>query len=74
MRASREETLRRAVGRSKLDRKTNVDLVEAMWEQFCQLGIYESNVIETTNQSVRETVRAIKEKIANQTALLSDGP
>ena len=62
------------MGRSKLDRKTNVALVEAMWEQFCQLGIYESNVIETTNQSVRETVRAIKEKIANQTALLSDGP
>ena len=74
LRASREETLRRAVGRSKLDRKTNVALVEAMWEQFCQLGIYESNVIETTNQSVRETVRAIKEKIANQTARLSDGP
>ena len=74
LRASREETLRRAVGRSKLNRKTNVALVEAMWEQFCQLGIYESNVIETTNQSVRETVRAIKEKIANQTALLSDGP
>lgn len=71
LRASREETLRRAVGRSKLDKKANTALVETMWEQFYRLGIYESNVIETTSQSVRETVRAIKEKIAGKTALLS---
>ena len=50
LRASKEETMKRAVERSKLDRKTNVELVETMWEQFCNLGIYESNVIETTNQ------------------------
>ena len=45
LRASKEETLKRAVERSKLDRKTNIELVETMWEQFCNLGIYESNVI-----------------------------
>ena len=27
--------LKRAVERSKLDRKTNIELVETMWEQFC---------------------------------------
>ena len=37
--------MKRAVERSKLDRKTNIELVETMWEQFCNLGIYESNVI-----------------------------
>ena len=32
LRASRETTLRRAVERSKLDLKTNTELVEVMWE------------------------------------------
>ena len=34
LRASRQETMKRAVGRSKLDRETNVELVNVMWEQF----------------------------------------
>ena len=55
LRASKEETLKRAVERSKLDRKTNSELVETMWEQFCNLGIYESNVVDTTNYSIQET-------------------
>ena len=63
--------MRRAVERSKSDKKTNVELVETMWGQFCSLGIYESNVIETTRHSVQETVRAVKEKIARENALLS---
>ena len=71
LRASKEETMRRAVERSKLDRETNVKLVETMWEQFCNLGIYESNVIETTNDSIQETVRAVKDKVASGTARLS---
>ena len=48
LRASKKETMKRAVERSKLDRKTNIELVETMWEQFSGLGIYESNVIDTT--------------------------
>ena len=71
LRASKEETMKRAVDRSKLDRKTNVELVETMWEQFCNLGIYESNVIETTNYSIQEVVFAVKEKISSGAALLS---
>ena len=59
LRASKEETLKRAVERSKLDRKTNIELVETMWEQFCNLGIYESNVIDTTTYSIQETVSAV---------------
>ena len=71
LRASKEETLKRAVERSKLDRKTNIELVETMWEQFCNLGIYESNVIDTTTYSIQETVSAVQEKIASKAALLS---
>ena len=32
LRANKEETMRRAINRSKLDRKTNIELVEVMWE------------------------------------------
>ena len=63
--------MKRAVERSKLDRKTNVELVETMWEQVCNLGIYESNVIETTTYSIQEAVFAVKEKISSGAALLS---
>ena len=71
LRASKEETMKRAVERSKLDRKTNVELVETMWEQFCNLGIYEANVVDTTNYSIQETVSAVQEKIASGMAVLS---
>ena len=56
--------------RSKLDRETNVELVETMWKQFSNLGIYELNVIDTTAHSIKDTVSAVKEKIVSGTALL----
>ena len=65
LRASKEETMKRAVERSKLDRKTNVELVETMWEQFCNLGIYESNVVDTTTYSIQETVSAVQPESDN---------
>ena len=71
LRASKEETMKRAVERSKLDRKTNVELVETMWEQFSGLGVYESNVIDTTTFTIKDTVSAIKERVACGTSLLS---
>lgn len=70
LRASKEKTMKRAMERSKLDRKTNIELAEIMWEQFCNLGIYEQNVIDTTSLSIHETVSMIKEKIQSKTALL----
>ena len=60
LRASKKETMKRAVERSKLDRKTNIELVETMWEQFSGLGVYESNVIDTTTFTIKDTVSAIK--------------
>ena len=55
---------------SKLDRETNIELVETMWNQFSNLGIYELNVIDTTTHSIKDTVSAVKEKIVSGTALL----
>ena len=71
LRASKKETIKRALERSKLDRKTNIELVETMWEQFSDLGVYESNVIDTTTFTIKDTVSAIKERGACGTSLLS---
>ena len=71
LRASKKETMKRAVERSKLDRKTNIELVETMWEQFSGLGVYESNVIDTATFTIKDTVSAIKERVACGTSLLS---
>lgn len=70
LRSNKDETLKRAIERSKLDRETNIELVEAMWIQFCNLAVYEPNVIDTTNFSIKETVSIVKEKILNRTNLL----
>lgn len=70
LRANKEETMKRAICRSKLDTETNIELVKVMWEQFCNLGVYEKNVIDTTNDTIYDTVSKIKEKVSNKTALL----
>ena len=70
LRAKKEETMKRAVERSKLDRDTNMELVETMWEQFCNLGIYEKNVVDTTDLSIGDTVLTVKEKIIRKACLL----
>lgn len=70
LRASKEETMKRAVGRAKLDGETNIALVEAMWAQFQHLGAYESHTIDTETLSIVDAVSAIKEKISSKTALL----
>ena len=67
---SKEETMKRAIERSKLDRETNIELVGIMWKRFSNLGIYELNVIDTTTHSIKDTVSAVKEKIVSGTALL----
>ena len=70
LRASKEITMKRAIERSKLDRETNIELVEIMWTQFADLGSYESHVIDTSSLSVEDTVIAVKERVGNGTVLL----
>lgn len=71
LRATKEETMKRAINRTKLDENANIELVEKMWEQFNDLGTYESNIIDTTNQSTEESVSAIKAIIKNKSSLLT---
>lgn len=70
LRASKQETMKRATERLKLDKKTNIELVEAMWKQFTDLKLYEMYVIDTTDYSVKETADRIKIIINNRTNLL----
>lgn len=70
LRSNKEETMRRAVERSKLDWQANIELVETMWEQFNNLGVYESNVTDTTDYSIENAVSAIKGKIISKANLL----
>ena len=70
LRATKEETMKRAIERSKLNKETNINLVETMWNQFNNLGKYESNVIDTTNSSIEETVLKVKTEINNKAYLI----
>lgn len=71
LRATKEVTMRRAIHRAKLDENSNMELVEKMWDQFNNLDRYESNVIDTTNQSVEQSVSAIKAVIEQKTSILT---
>lgn len=71
LRATKEETMKRAINRTKLDEDANIELVEKMWEQFNNLGSYESNIIETTNQSTEQSVSTIKAVIEKKSSLLT---
>lgn len=68
---TKEETMKRANNRSKLDEDANIELVEKMWEQFNNLGIYESNIIDTTNQLTEQSVSTIKAVIEKKSSLLT---
>lgn len=70
LRAGKEETLRRAIGRAAGDPAFNAGLVEAMWAQFQDLGDYEAYALDTTRLSVSGTVAAIRKRIAAGRALL----
>lgn len=70
LRATKEETMKRAIERTKLDRETNIELVETMWEQFQNLGRYEQYVVDITDCTIEETVLIIKERIEKKSHLL----
>ena len=63
LRADWETTAKRAAARRKLDRETNLQLAAAMWDQFRELGKWEAHVIDTTEQSGRETGAAVRREI-----------
>ncbi|MDT2758879.1 AAA family ATPase [Enterococcus xiangfangensis] len=71
LRASKEETLARGIQREKRTAQTTTELIEVMWDQFNQLGAFESHVIDTTTQSVEQSVAKIKSHLQDRSLLLS---
>lgn len=73
LRASKETTLARALGRTKLDEATNRELVETMWAQFADLGPWEPWAVDTTNLSPQATAELLQQKLRKNTNLLTGG-
>ena len=73
LRASKETTLARALGRTKLDEATNRELVETMWAQFADLGPWEPWAVDTTNRSPQATAELLQQKLRKNTNLLTGG-
>lgn len=70
LRPEREETLRRAQGRTEPDVLTEEGPIVAMWDQFADLGELERHVLDTTAQQPAETVQAVAEAVASGRFLL----
>ena len=70
LRASKNETLRRATSRAKLGRQTNLELVEAMWGQFADLGPYEPHVVDTTKLTIAQATDRVMRRIEAGDCLL----
>ncbi|HIW79432.1 MAG TPA: AAA family ATPase [Candidatus Bilophila faecipullorum] len=70
LRANKEETMKRAIERTKLSKEMNVELVEIMWNQFAKMDNYESFVITTTDYSINETTSIVKKHIREKSHLL----
>lgn len=66
LRATKEATLARALGRSKLDEGTNRELVETMWRQFAALGPWEAYAVDTTALTPEETAALLQERLRAQ--------
>lgn len=70
LRASKEETLKRALQRSKLTKEENIELNEAMRNQFDNLGQYEAYVIDTTCLSADKTADLVLDGMEKKKFLL----
>lgn len=64
LRPSEETTVSRENGRTHQDYfPLNAKIVRNLWHSFADLGIYKSNAIDTTDQTVEESAELIKNMI-----------
>ena len=74
LRPGRDETLRRAQGRTAPGALVDAEAIDSMWRQFEDLGDYERHVIDTTAQSSSETTSAVVSAISSEKCLLRPRP
>lgn len=64
LRPDEQTTILRATNREQRDYfPLNCEAVKAVWRSFCDLGSYESNIIDTTGQTVDESVTLIQKML-----------
>ncbi|MGG5370877.1 AAA family ATPase [Enterococcus sp. AZ196] len=71
LRASKEETLTRGRNRNKLDEATNLELIQTMWDQFNQLGEFEAHVLDTTTQTIEQSLDQVRQCIQDHSMRLN---
>ena len=64
LRPDEQTTISRAVNRESDTALTDIEAVKHMWQAFSDLGLYESHAIDTTHQSINETVALIQKMLA----------
>lgn len=74
LRPGRDETLRRAQGRTAPEALVDAEAIDSMWKQFEDLGDYERHVIDTTEQSSSETRSTVANAISSKKCLLRPRP
>ncbi|MGO1166759.1 MAG: AAA family ATPase [Janibacter sp.] len=70
LRPERDESLRRAQGRSTPDALVDEEPIVSLWGQFAELGPLERHVIDTTHQDPVGTMRAVADANASDRFLL----
>jgi broad-specificity NMP kinase len=70
LRPSRDETLRRAQGRSGPDALIDETPIASLWDQFSDLGDLEAHAIDTTAQSRSQTLAAVRRAVEEGRCIL----
>jgi predicted kinase len=70
LRPSRDETLRRAQGRSDPGALVDPAPILSMWDQFAELHELERHVIDTTTQTPSETLTAVRAAVDGNRSVL----
>ena len=70
LRPSREETLRRARGRTASDALVDEEPIVSLWDQFSDLGEWEDHVIDATSQTSSDTLAAVRSAVEGDRFLL----
>lgn len=71
LRPARQETVRRAQGRTSPDALIDEEPVLSLWDQFSDLGDLETHVVDTTEHRPSTTLQAVKDAIASDRFRLS---
>jgi predicted kinase len=64
LRPDSQTTLARAVGRTEPGALIDADPIRKMWQDFADLGQWESHVLDTTGMTLEESVAAVQERLA----------